>query len=207
VINHLESNNSNAAVVRMDIIEENVIDNKINKISQYLHPDSGLGEISLYNQCNRNYLSNGIITYKRSLYNELGGYDESLPTAEDWDFGIRLMLKCDVDLIRSEEPLFYYHQRTSENTELANSVHGRVLEQEITINYLRNKYLRSDIHNGCVGVGYIMNASEADIVQTARIEGHINRVSQNTLDEVLRAEERIIKNSTYQKIKNKIKRK
>jgi glycosyltransferase involved in cell wall biosynthesis len=204
VIDYMVSNNSSASVVKMDIIEEEIFGEKIIKKSQHLHPDSGLGEISLFYQCNRNYLSNGTVTYKRHIYNELGGYDENLPTAEDWDFGIRLMLKCDVDLIRTEESLFYYHQRINTKGDMGNSVHDRVLEQEKTINLIRNKYLREDITTGKPGVGLIMNLTEFNITQTVRLEGHVNKSANAIKDNVSKVEYKITSNLIMPKIKRHI---
>ena len=164
-----------ACVVKMDIVIEEVEGDTVKKIDQYLHPDSGDGEINLYKQCSRNYISNGIVTFARGVYDELGGYDEKLLTGEDWDFGLRLLMKYDVDLIDSETPLFYYHQRPTLADDNGNSVHAGVRNQEVAINRIRNKYLREDIVNGRLGVGYIMNQTEADLANVVRIEGHINR--------------------------------
>jgi glycosyltransferase involved in cell wall biosynthesis len=204
VMDFIASSGSSACVVKMDIVEEELAEAKVNKISQRLHPDSGLGEISLFNQCNRNYLSNGIITYKRELYNELGGYDETLPTAEDWDFGIRLMIKCDVDLIRTDDSLFFYHQRINTHGDMGNSVHDRVGEQEKTINLIRNKYLREDIKSGKLGVGFIMNLTEFNITQTVRLEGHVNQSVGDIREDISKVEHKITSNLIMPKIKRRI---
>jgi glycosyltransferase involved in cell wall biosynthesis len=166
--------NTAAAVVKMDIIIEDIQDGEIIKRDQHLHPDSGDGEINLFKQCMRNYISNGVVTYRRSVYEELNGYDESLATAEDWDFGLRLLLKYDVESIQSDTPLFFYHQRPQLVDDNGNSVHAGVREQEVTVNKLRNKYLRDDLNNNKLGVGYIMNQMVFDISNVVRIESHTN---------------------------------
>lgn len=173
-----------AAVVKMDIVVEDIQDKKIVKKEQYLHPDSGDGEINLYKQCTRNYLSNGAITYRRSLYEALNGYDEQLRTAEDWDFGLRTLLKVDVEFIRSESSLVYYHQRPTQKGTEGNSVHAGVSEQERTINVLRNKYLREELNEGKLGVGYIMNNAVFDLANVVRLEGHINYAEEQTRSSV-----------------------
>jgi glycosyltransferase involved in cell wall biosynthesis len=192
-----------AVVVKMDTIVESVENGVIVKLDQYPHPDGEGSQISLFKQCNRNYLSNGILTYKRSLYDELGGYDESLTTAEDWDFGIRLMLKEDVGIVDSDGPLFYYHQRPQQMGDEGNSVHARVKEQEETINRIRNRYLRSDIHNGVAGVGFIMNATEQDLVNIVRLEGHVNRQLDITVDNIHKS---IVHHSLVRVIRRKFSR-
>lgn len=185
VIDYIKkSPTTQACVVKMDVVVEDIIDGKIVRVDQYLHPDSGDGEISLYKQCARNYISNGIVTYSRKVYEELGGYDESLETAEDWDFGIRLLMKYDVDLIQTEQPLFYYHQRPDQKGDDGNSVHAGVRTQEVTINRIRNKYLREDIAKGVLGVGYIMNQTVADVSHIIRLEGHINQSEKHIADKI-----------------------
>lgn len=173
-VTYLDATGEKAVVVKMDTIIEDVRDGEIHTLSQSLHPESGEGEISLFKQCHRNYLSNGAITYRRDVYEELGGYDETLPVGEDWDFGIRLLLKYDVGFLRTEPPLTFYHQRPNQQGTDGNSVHARVEQQEKTITVLRNRYLREDLKAGKLGVGYIMNNLEHDEVTVVRLERHIN---------------------------------
>lgn len=173
----LDKTGAKAVVVKMDVVVEEIEGDTIRKISQELHPESGEGEISLFKQCYKNYLSNGVITYRRDVYDELGGYDETLKTAEDWDFGIRLMMKYDVEFLRDEPPLFFYHQRPKQKGADGNSVHADVYQQERTINIIRNRYLRDDLNAGKLGVGYIMNSVPSDLDVVVRLEGHVNRTA------------------------------
>jgi len=173
-IPYLEATGEKAVVVKMDTIIEEIHGNEIRTISQSLHPESYEGEISLFKQCHKNYLSNAVITYRREVYEELGGYDETLPVGEDWDFGIRLLLKYDVAFLRDEKPLAFYHQRPNQHGDDGNSVHAAVYQQEKTINLIRNRYLRQDIAAGRFGVGYVMNKLEHDRLAVIRLEGHMN---------------------------------
>lgn len=175
-LSRLDEIGASVAVVKMDIVEERTEGAHIKKLRQYLHPQSGEGEISLYKQCRRNYLSNGVVMYSRGLYEKLGGYDETLPTAEDWDFGIRLMLKTDVYFVRDTESLVFYHQRPSDTSETGNSGIAQVEIQERAINTVRNRYLRKDIEQGYLGVGYMMNSLEANDESVVRLEAHVNHV-------------------------------
>lgn len=199
-----------AAVVKMDIIIEEIADNgEIVKKDQYLHPDSGAGEISLYKQCTRNYVSNGVVTYEKALYDELNGYDERLETAEDWDFGLRMLMVCDVDLIPTEKPLAYYHQRPDDQSETGNSVHAGVRTQEVTLNKIRNKYLREDLQQGRFGLGVIMNQEEYNLQNVVRLEGHMNYIENNleskfvevTADQLDEIKENMISNRIINKIR------
>jgi len=170
----IEKSVAKVVAVKMDVVIETVENGETKELKRFLHEESGDGEISLYKQCIRNYLSNGAIAYHRSLYDELNGYDESLPTAEDWDFGIRLLQKYDVPLLRTGESLVYYHQRPEAVGDLGNSVSDGVGTQEYAINLLRNRYLRQDMKKGTFGPGYIMNAVPYDERMVRRLEAHIN---------------------------------
>lgn len=183
-IAYLDQTKEKAVVVKMDIVIEEVDGDTIRFVSQSLHPQSGEGEISLFKQCYQNYVSNGVITYGRDVYDELGGYDETLGTAEDWDFGIRLLMKYDVAFLRNEPSLFFYHQRPTQKGGLGNSVHAGVEQQEKTINALRNRYLRSDLAAGKLGVGYIMNSLAQDEQWVVRLEGHANYLSSSATDRI-----------------------
>lgn len=194
----LESKGAVASVSPMEIVVEDVGGNgEIREVSRSPHPESWTGEVSLYKQAHRNFLSNGAIFYKRSVYDELGGYDEALAVAEDWDFGIRLMLKYDVEQVTSDKALVYYHQRPEVKDEiLGNSVHAGVCEQERSIMRVRNKHLREDIAKGVFGVGFIMNDSEQNLINVVRLEGHVNYQA----DRVQRELEESLKNYLDQKI-------
>lgn len=174
---NLDDRQAKANVVPMEIVVEDITaEGAPHEVDRKPHPESWCGEISLFKQAHKNYLSNGALMYTRELYDQLGGYDEELPTAEDWDFGIRLLCLTDVEQVISQNALVYYHQRPEvKDDRLGNSVHAGVREQERAIMILRNRYLRRDLEKGVFGVGYLMNSIENDLVNVVRIEGHINR--------------------------------
>lgn len=207
-ISFLDMSGAAAAVVPMDIIYEELEGDEIKYLSQVQHPDSGDGEINLFKQCQRNYISNGIVTYRREVFNSLGGYDETLETAEDWDFGIRLLLKYDVELIRNSSPLFFYHQRPKQSGPAGNSVFAEVYQQERTINIIRNRYLRNDINAGKLGVGYIMNQLTHDANNVVRLEGHMNYVAKEIASDINKHFDRSVSevrnSSSLRLLKNKI---
>lgn len=221
-VNYLEESEDKAVVVRMDIIIEKLEKDQIVFVSQHPHPESSEGQISLFKQCYANYVSNGIVTYRRDVYDELKGYDETLPTAEDWDFGLRLLLKYDVALLDSDKPLFYYHQRPRQKGMAGNSVHAGVLDQQKAQNALRNYYLRKELAEGKLGVGYIMNLILHDRAIDTHLERHMNYIEglleakiehvgervASQVDELMpmRIEEAIIKLDYVSRARSKIKK-
>lgn len=197
-------------VVPMETVIEDVWeDGEIIEIERKPHSESWTGEISLYKQAHRNYLSNGAIMYSRKIYDQLGGYDESLKVAEDWDFGIRLMLQHNVEQVIVDHALVYYHQRPSiKDGPEGNSVHAGAREQERAIMILRNNYLRKDLEQGKIGVGYIMNDIEQGLNNVVRLEGHINRATEAMEQSVKELKNSVHKNSRtlYSKLRDKASR-
>lgn len=206
----IDERQAEANVVPMEIVVEDVDpDGEPVEVKRMPHPESWSGEVSLYKQAHRNYLSNGAVMYSRRLYDELGGYDETLPTAEDWDFGIRLMMICDVEQVISDHALVYYHQRPNvKDLEVGNSVHVGVSEQERAIMKLRNRYLRNDLQKGVFGVGFIMNDVEQSLINLVRLEGHVNGAISSIKGDLRSTEETIArdirKSSLYRLAKERL---
>lgn len=196
-VEFLEENKSSHGIVNMmDRIVEEIDNNEVREISRDRWHD-GVCEINLYKQCLDNYLSNGAVTYRRSVYDELNGYDETLPAAEDWDFGVRFLLKYDVDFLLTSHALSYYHHRPDQKGDSGNSVFAGIDRHKYALNQLQNKYLRQDITSGKLGVGYIMNnlryererdelGLQEDIKLVTRLEGHINLVADEVIETTTR---------------------
>ncbi|WP_193186623.1 glycosyltransferase [Nisaea sediminum] len=81
--------------------------------------------------------------YRRALWEQLGGYDESLPVLGDWDFNLRFLMEADIGVLA--KPLANYHHRagTSTGDAYANSdIAAR--NPHIAYNAIvRNRYLRA----------------------------------------------------------------
>lgn len=187
VVAHMDNSNNPGAIVIMDRIIEKIEDGKVIEKSRNRWLE-GVSSVSLYKQCLDNYLSNGVFNYTREVYEELDGYDETLDVAEDWDFGIRYMLKYDVDFISTQDALMYYHHRPEQSGPSGNSVFAGIDNHNKALNLLQNKYLRQDIISGGLGIGYIMNnlryerdrdqaQHDENTALVVRLEGHINFVA------------------------------
>lgn len=65
--------------------------------------------------------------FRRQLWHQLGGFDESLPVLGDWEFNLRMILRAPIGIL--PRPLALYHHRTGPTgNDLANSItagHGR----------------------------------------------------------------------------------
>lgn len=146
-------------VVRTDkIIEEVSVDGEsINALSsEHWMPD--LRVVNLYRQCIDNQMTPITFIYRRSVFSEIGYYDEKLPVLGDWDFGIRLLQKFDVDYLDPGFALANYHHRKFIPGSSNNNSFGSGTERHrYYSNLLMNKYLRQELQEGRLGVGYIMS--------------------------------------------------
>lgn len=89
-----------------------------------------------------NYFPPIAFVFRRSVYDEIGGFSEDLPVLGDWDFNLRFLARADIAAI--PRPLSNYHHRDVGNVQLyGNSVlAGRNLHEEYDV-IVRNRHLRA----------------------------------------------------------------
>ena len=161
-VKHLEGSGIKGVVVRTDkIMEELQDDGSATFISstQWL-PD--VKAINLYRQCIDNQMTPITFIYRRDVFNEIGYYDESLPVCGDWDFGIRFLQKWDVDFLDPGFALANYHHRKFKRGVEGNTSYAGNDKARYYTNLLMNKYLREELAEGRLGVGYIMSKLRYD---------------------------------------------
>ncbi|MEO9904462.1 glycosyltransferase [Nisaea sp.] len=82
--------------------------------------------------------------FRRTLWERLGGFDETLPVLGDWDFNLRFLMEADIGVLPL--PLAKYHHRSDEGEDTggsyANSDSGRENPHVAFSAILRNRYLR-----------------------------------------------------------------
>lgn len=150
-IAHLDDNKHLGAVVtRTDKIVESINGGVIREIKrQQWMPD--IKAINLYRQCIDNQFTPISTVIRRSAYESVGKFDESLPVVGDWEFGVRLLQKYDADFIDLGYALAGYHHRVSSDNSFA------VHDHRYYTNLVMNRYLREELAIGRLGVGYIMS--------------------------------------------------
>lgn len=136
--------------VRTDNVYESVDGDSIQyqKSAPYM-PE--IRAISLYRQCLDNQMPTIGFVYRRNAYESVGKYDTELPVVADWEFGIRFLLKYDVEFLEPGYPLAFYHHRATKDNSFAAHNHRKYITKVL------NKYLRRELAEGKLGVGYIMN--------------------------------------------------
>ena len=151
-IKYLDNTKSIAGVVvRTDKVIEKINDDSIKIIrSERLMPD--LQAISLYRQFIDNQLMTNAFVFRRTAYEKIGKYDESLPVVADWEFGIRFLQEYEVGFLDPGFALANYHHRAGTKD---NSFTKHSHRKYVTL--VANRYLRSDLKNGVLGAGYMIS--------------------------------------------------
>jgi glycosyltransferase involved in cell wall biosynthesis len=152
VVECLDTNKTaGGVVVRTDKVIEKVEGNSIKILkTERLLPD--LEAISLYRQFIDNQLMTNAFVYRRSAYEVIGKYDETLPVVADWEFGMRFLQEFDVEFLNPGFALANYHHRVGAKD---NSFSRHSHRKYVTL--VANKYLRKELKAGSFGAGYIMS--------------------------------------------------
>lgn len=137
-------------VVRTDKIIEKVASDTIKQVkTERYQPDVKV--ISLYRQCVDNQMTPIAFLYRRDVYEEIGKYDDSLPVVGDWEFGIRFLMKYDIEFLDPGFALANYHHRNTGDNSFGLHNHRYYFNQ------VANRYLRQELTEGKIGPGYIIS--------------------------------------------------
>lgn len=151
----LESTNAMGVIATTDLVTEKIQKGKIETLeSRKLYP--GLKYINLYKMCFENYAAPISFLYRREALSKIGYYDESLGGVADWDFGLRFLLHYEIEYLETERSLAFYYHRPQATGINANSVYTNT--HMMFENLMFNKYLRSDINKGELGLGYLVGS-------------------------------------------------
>ena len=95
--------------------------------------------------------------FRRSIYDKVGGFDESLPVLGDWDFNLKVLIEGDIHVV--PYVLANYHFRVNVNQETiayGNSLTSGINKHILYDAIYRNRRLREDIKNGQLGIGVFL---------------------------------------------------
>ncbi len=152
--NHLDETGAMGVVATADKIVERVVDGRFETLEQTrLFPE--LRYLNLYRMCFENYATPIAFVYRREALATVGGYDVRFGGAADWEFALRFLRRFDIEYLRSETPLAYYHHRPDTTGIDANSVYTG--EHSRLENVVANELLRADLADGRLGLGLIVN--------------------------------------------------
>lgn len=172
-IEKLETSGAKGVVVRTDKIIEDLQQDgsvKYKKTQQWM---PHVKAINLYRQCTENQMTPISFIYAREAFDAIGDYDEQLAVCGDWDFGIRFIQKYDVEYLDPGFALANYHHRRFKEGALGNTSFAGNDKARYYTNYLMNKYLRLELAEGRLGVGYIMSKQRYNENKIAQMLGRI----------------------------------
>jgi glycosyltransferase involved in cell wall biosynthesis len=116
-------------------------------------------EVGLFNMAGKNIFPPISFVYRRKVHDQIGLFDQQFNYLGDWDFNIRFLSKFDIGVI--DRQLAFYHWREKGSvSSYGNTVTDEVEEHLRLANQLRNHYLRMDLDNNRIGLGFVINMSE-----------------------------------------------
>lgn len=105
--------------------------------------------------------------FRRSLYSEIGGFNEALPVLGDWYFTLELLTKADIGVIPELLANYHHRDRGDVNAAYANSVIGAVSKHEEYAPIVRNAFIRNYGKNQAMAFGmlsgYLANRNRSDL--------------------------------------------
>lgn len=89
--------------------------------------------------------------YRRSLHEELGLYDESLPVVGDWNFNLKVLTRGPLEYL-GDTPYAYWHQRVGASGASGNSVISASADHDRTDALIRDEALRQFVAEHGLGL-------------------------------------------------------
>lgn len=163
-VQYLETNTSiDAVMTHSYYITEKVKDNKIEIIDK--SPiNTHIKNINLFETIiNKVYPPTMSFLYRRRVYNELNGYNETFAKSADIEFVLRLLEKFEIDVIpeclssmhvRPYNEGCYLNTTMGSSSTLDNNSHKDLAYWE---NKIKSQLLRRDFESGNIGLGFVYN--------------------------------------------------
>ena len=101
--------------------------------------------------------------FRRSIYDSVGGYNESLPVLGDWFFNLEFLLEADIGMVHA--PLAYYHHRdrvSGKSGQYSNSVIGGHSKHVEFAAVVRNEFLRRHSNSNVAALALAMGYMNTD---------------------------------------------
>ncbi|ASN53128.1 glycosyl transferase [Sinomonas sp. R1AF57] len=145
-----------------------------------------LHAITLVDQLHYNRFVPISFLFRRSVYDELGGFDESLAVVGDWEFHLRFLVRHHIGYIKGR-PLAFWNQRRGATDADANSVIAGDLDHHVYSLKVRDRLVRE--HAAAYGLGPLVYQRELMAAEVGRFHARIDELQrgQEALLEEVRA--------------------
>ena len=138
-----------------------------------LEPD--MREVTLVDLLHYNRFVPISFLFRRSVYDELGGFDENLAVVGDWEFHLRFLVHHHIGLIKGTPLAFWNQRRCARNSE-ANSVISGLDDHHFYSLKVRDRMVRE--HAQEFGLGPLLYQRELFAVETGRLHGRMDDIAR-----------------------------
>lgn len=118
--------------------------------------------------------------FRRSAYEALGGFDETLPVVGDWEFHLRFAVQFEIGYLKGR-PLAFWNQRREASGAEANSMIAGLADHHAYSLQIRDQQLRQHVQTH--GFGPLLYERELMAVEMHRLHEHLDDV-QRELSEI-----------------------
>ena len=188
-VNYLDKSSDAGVVVRTRIRYEEIVDGEIRETDSAPFWES-LQQISLGEMLRINRAVPISFLYRRSLHDELGYFNETLPVCGDWEFNLRVLSRHRIGFLDGE-PLAFWCQRPAAAGDDANSLFAKARDHERYDRSIRDEYLRRDLAGGG-GLGILLQVSAAMAEQEQELlenRRRMDRLQEQLADSTRRLED------------------
>jgi len=116
---------------------------------------AGMQQITFLDLLSSNRVVPISFLYRRELHDELGYYDETLETVEDWEFYLRIVVAHHIGFVRGE-PLAFWRQRPSARDAAANSMFALDDAHRRDETIVRDRALRQYVRDHGAGLPHLV---------------------------------------------------
>jgi GT2 family glycosyltransferase len=107
---------------------------------------------------------------RRSVYDELGGFDETLPVLGDWDFNMRALLNSDIGVVPKALANYHFREAGAPSDSYSNSL-GAGIDKHVAFDAIyRHRKLREDIAKNQVGLGFLLQQGRQLMHTNSRLD-------------------------------------
>ncbi len=125
---------------------EMIIDNDYTELVDSTDYNDWVMSVPLYEMASANMFAPIQFVFPRDVYEEIGGFDETLPVLGDWDFNLRFLMKHDIGVL-PEKLANYHHRDHQKSGDYSNSVYGAISKHQNYDAVVRNRGLRTMANN------------------------------------------------------------
>ncbi|HEX7857783.1 MAG TPA: glycosyltransferase [Sphingobium sp.] len=151
-------------------VSELIRDDEVIRLSDKPY-QGGLAGVDLDVIVERNLFPPISFLFRRTVYDKVGGYDETLPVLGDWLFNMEFLLHANIGVL-PQFLAFYHHRDRSDLTapEYRNTVVDQLSLHQKYTSIVRNRFLRDHMSQSVISLRMALQAETSGAVGEASIE-------------------------------------